>query len=347
MSRAPPRPTCSRSAASLCVVALAVLSAPAAPRASSISVHGGAIVLGKTPSATVTVGVLEAPGTEDRPLRLSVNVGAFSQPVRIGPGKYSATYVPPPERYPQVALVAVWKETGPDAQIDFLRLALFGTTTVDVKGQPGAAVTIVTPFERFGPVRIDAKGKAHVPIEVPPNIRTVEVHVKDPNGAATRRTVPIEVPHYNRLTAALVPYAITADGKDQVKLHVFYDLDGGARAPDRVSVEATAGKAAFERTQNGRFLYRYVPPLGTSAQDVRFAIGIDGDPVAKAAARVVLGLPAPAKVIVKPPLVAMAPGAKEPGTVSVLVMSAEGLGLPAKVQLAATAGAAGEAVPRG
>ncbi len=345
MSRAPPRPTRSCCVASLCVIV--VLAAPAAPRASSISVHGGAIVLGKTPAATVTIGVLEAPGTEDRPLRLSVNVGAFSEPVRVGPGKYSATYVPPPERYPQVALVAVWKETGPDAQIDFLRLALFGTSIVDVKGQPGAAVTVVTPFEQFGPARLDAKGKAHVPIEVPPNIRTVEVHVRDPNGAATRRTVPIEVPHYNRLTAALVPYAITADGKDQVKLHVFYDLDGGARAPERVAIRASTGKTTFERTQNGRFLYGYVPPPGTSASDVKFDVAIAGDLVAKAGARVAIGLPPPAKVIVKPPLVAMSPGSKAPGTVSVLVMSAEGLGLPAKVQVSATAGTVGQAAARG
>ncbi len=346
MSRGPPRPKVSRRAASLCVIA-AALAAPPAARASSISVHGGAIVLGKTPSATVTIGILEAPGTEDRPLRLSVNVGSFSEPVRIGPGKYSATYVPPPERHPQVALVAVWKETGPDAQIDFLRLALFGTTTVDVKGQPGAAVTVVTPFQEFGPARVDAKGKAHLAIEVPPNIRNVEVRVKDPNGATTRRSVPIEVPHYNRLTAALVPYAITADGKDQVKLHVFYDLDGGGRAPDKVYVKATAGKATFERTQNGRFLYGYVPPPGTSTPDVKFDLGIAGDLVARAAARVVLGLPAPAKVLVKPPLVALSPGSKAPGTVSILVMSAEGLGLPAKVQLAANAGTVGEAVSRG
>ncbi|HEX9051567.1 MAG TPA: hypothetical protein VF841_13630 [Anaeromyxobacter sp.] len=328
-------------------MALTVLSAAGEARASSIAVHGGAIVLGKTPAATVTIGVLEAPGTEDRPLRLSVNVGAFSEPVRVGPGKYSATYVPPPERYPQVALVAVWKETGPDAQIDFLRLALFGTTTVEVKGQPGAAVTVVTPFETFGPVRIDARGKAHVPVEVPPNIRTVEVHVRDPNGAATKRSVPIEIPHYNRLTAALVPYAITADGKDQVKLHVFYDLDGAGRSPDRIAIRATAGKATFERTQNGRFLYGYVPPPGTTAPDVKFDVGVAGDLAARASARVVLGLPPPAKVIVKPPLVAMAPGGKAPGTISVLVMSAEGLGLPAKVQVAATAGTAGAAVSRG
>ncbi|HET8541216.1 MAG TPA: hypothetical protein VFL83_15180 [Anaeromyxobacter sp.] len=347
MSRAPPRPTPSRRVVSLCVIAIAALAAPAASRASSISVHGGAIVLGRTHSATVTVGVLEAPGTEDRPLRLSVNVGAFSEPVRIGPGRYSATYVPPPERYPQVALVAVWKETGADAQIDFLRLALFGTSTVPVKGEPGASVTVVTPFQEFGPVTIDAKGKANVAIEVPPNVRTVEVRARSPKGVTTKRTVAIEVPHYNRLTAALVPYAVTADGKDQVKLHVFYDLDGGARAPDRVGVEATAGKAEFERTQNGRFLYRYVPPLGTPAQDVRFAVGIAGDLVAKASARVVLGLPPPSKVVVKPPLVPLAPASKTPGTVSVLVMSAEGLGLPAQVKVTADAGETGEAIPRG
>jgi hypothetical protein len=335
-----------RQTTSLCV-ALAALAAPAAPRASSIAVHGGAIVLGKTPSATVTIQVLEAPGTEERPLRLSVNVGAFSEPVRIGPGKFRATYVPPPERYPQVALVAVWKETGADAQIDFLRLALFGTTSVPVKGQPGASVWVVTPFQEFGPVAIDAKGKASVPVEVPPNVRTVDVRVKDPNGATTKRAVGIEVPHYNRLTAALVPYAVTADGKDQVKVHVFYDLDGAGRTPDRVSVDASAGSASFERTQNGRYLYSYVPPPGTSAEDVKFAIGIGGDAVAKASARVVLGLPPPSKVVVKPPLVPLVPGAKNTGTVSILVMSAEGLGLPAKVQVTASAGNVGEVTARG
>jgi len=347
MFRAPPRPARSPGAISLTVIALAALAWPAASLASFISVHGGAIVLGRTQSATVTIGVEEPPGTEDRPLRLSVNVGAFSEPTRIGPGKFRATYVPPPERYPQVALVAVWKETGPDARIDFLRIPLFGTTSVPVKGQAGASVTVVTPFQEFGPVTTDAKGNATLSIEVPPNIRAVDVHVKDPNGASTRRSVPIEVPHYNRVTAALVPYAITADGKDQVKLHVFYDLDGGARAPDRVAVDATAGQAVFERTQNGRFLYRYLPPPGTFAEDVKFAVTIEGDATARARARVVLGLPAPSKVVVKPPLASLAPGSKVPGTVSILVLSAEGLGLPAKVQVSANGDAIGEAVHKG
>lgn len=347
MFRAPPRPARLPRATSLTVIALAMLAAPTASRASFISVHGGAIVLGRTQSATVTIGVDEAPGTEDRPLRLAVNVGAFSEPTRIGPGKFRATYVPPPERYPQVALVAVWKETGPDARIDFLRIPLFGTTSVPVKGQPGASVTVVTPFQEFGPATTDAKGKVTVAIEVPPNIRTVNVVVKDPNGATTRKSVPIEVPHYNRLTAALVPYAITADGKDQVKVHVFYDLDGGARAPDRVAVEATAGQAVFERTQNGRFLYRYLPPPGTIAPEVKFSVGIAGDLAAWAKARVLLGLPAPSKVVVKPPLVPLGPGSKTPGTVSVLVMSAEGLGLPARVEVTANGAPVGEAVHKG
>jgi hypothetical protein len=331
------------------MVALAALASgvPRAASASFISVQGGAIVLGRTQSATVTIGVEEPPGTEDRPLRLAVNVGAFSDPVRVGPGKFQATYVPPPERYPQVALVAVWRETGPDARIDFLRIPLFGTTIVPVKGRPGSTVTVVTPFQTFGPAQVDSKGTANVAIQVPPNLRDVTVNLQEPGGASTKKTVAIEVPHYNRLTAALVPYAITADGKDEVKLHVFYDLDGGAHAPDRVQVQPTTGDAVFERTMNGRFLYRYVPPPGTTAEDVKFTVTIGGDLTARARTRVVLGLPAPAKVVVKPPLVSLPPGSKNPGTVSVLVMSTEGLGLPARVTVTANGQPIGDARSKG
>jgi hypothetical protein len=98
---------------------------------------------------------------------------------------------------------------------------------------------------------------------------------------------------------------------------------------------------------NGRFLYRYVPPAGASAEDVKFAVTIDGDLTARARARVVLGLPAPAKVVVKPPLAALPPGSKNPGVVSVLVMSAEGLGLPARVQVTANGVPIGDGTPKG
>src|SRR5512138_2297978 len=254
-------------------IAIALWAVAPSVHASWISVQTGAIVLGRTQSAIVQIGVDEPPGTEDRPLRLAVNVGAFSEPTRVGPGKYKAIYVPPPERYPQVALVAVWRETGPDARIDFLRIPLFGTTSIPVKGRPGASVTIETPFQAFGPVKIDRKGEAIVPIVVPPNVREVTAVVQEPGvQGATKRSVALEVPHYNRLTAALVPNAIQADGKDQVKLHVFYDLDGGGKAPDKVSVQATSGAAVFEGPLNGRFLYRYVPPQGEGAEEVKFAV---------------------------------------------------------------------------
>src|SRR5512134_706763 len=89
------------------LTALLALWAPVPALAASIGLEGGAIVLGKTESMPVTVRVDETPGTEDLPLRLSVNVGSFSEPMRLGPGKYRATYVPPPTRFPQVALVAI------------------------------------------------------------------------------------------------------------------------------------------------------------------------------------------------------------------------------------------------
>ena len=50
---------------------------------SSISIDGNAVVLGRTESAKVLVRVDEQPAADAQPLRLSVNVGSFSEPERI------------------------------------------------------------------------------------------------------------------------------------------------------------------------------------------------------------------------------------------------------------------------
>jgi hypothetical protein len=159
----------SRAAHVVGLAAAVVSCAAASPAlAASLSVESGAVVLGKTESAIVTVRVDEPPGDEERPLRLSVNVGSFSEPRRIGPGKYRATYLPPQTRFPQVALVAVWRETGPDARIDFLRLPLFGQTSLAVSAPRGAQVTVEVGLDTYGPLPADARGEVRVPIIVPP-----------------------------------------------------------------------------------------------------------------------------------------------------------------------------------
>ena len=61
---------------------------PTAALGATLSVEGGPVVLGRTRTAEVRFH-LDAPA-EGAPLRLTVNVGSFSDPVPLGPGSYRA-----------------------------------------------------------------------------------------------------------------------------------------------------------------------------------------------------------------------------------------------------------------
>jgi hypothetical protein len=307
--------------------ALLLLVGAAQARAASLSLEGNAVVLGRTESIGAVIRVDEPPGTEELPLRLSVNVGSFSDPVRIGPGKYRAVYVPPETRFPQVALVAVWRETGYDAHIDFLRIPLFGVTKIEVSAKPKSEVKASMGFDVFGPVRADRTGKAVIPLVVPPNVYQATVTVKEPNGAAASRMVPVEVPPYNRLTAALVPHAVVADGQNPTRLDVLYDLGGVDVSPDQVHVKASVGSVTFQRAARGLYVYQYLPPAGTSAKEVLLSVTVATDPTAGAKARLSLGLPPPARILIHPPGKSLVAGSGETATASALVLDSAGLGL--------------------
>lgn len=328
--------------------ALAALAAGPAARPASLSIENGAIVLGRTESATVTVRVDEPPGAEDRPLRLAVNVGSFSEPRRLAAGKYRVTYLPPSTRFPQVALVAIWRETGPDARIDFLRMPLFGQSRLPVVARRGAEVTVGVGLGTFGPVTADRRGKAEVPIVVPPDAGDAKVWLKDRNGATVAKTVPVEVPRYNRLTAALVPHAIVGDGSAHARLDVYYDLGGAGLPADRVRVVPTTGRVTLESAAKGRYVYRFVPAAGADAREVRFDVAVDGDPRARASTRLTLGLPPPSRVVLRPPQAPLVAGSGARATLGVLVLDAAGLGLPGRKVIATANGEPlGSAVHRG
>lgn len=308
-------------------IALLGVLAPLGARAASISIEGGAVVLGRTESVPIVIRVSEQPGTEDRPLRLAVNVGSFSEPTKVGKGTYRAIYIPPSTRFPQLALVAVWRETGPDAQIDFLRFPLFGTTKIAVTTKRGADVTAQLGFDSFGPVVADAKGKATLQVAVPPEVLSAELSITDKTGVSVKKTVPVAVPPYNRLTAALVPHAVVADGNGWVRLDVLYALGGASVPADRIHVTPSIGTVNIQGAAGGLYTYRYVPPAGTRAGEINFTVTVDGDPVAKAGARLSIGLPPPARVLLRPPAIALEAGTGESAPVSLLVMDATGLGL--------------------
>ncbi len=298
--------------------------------AASLSLDKGPVVLGRTESVGVTIRIDEVPGTEDRPLQLATNVGSFGPATRTGAGIYRSVFVMPPTRFPQVALVAVWRETGPDARIDFLRIPLYGSTKIPVSTKRGAEVSIEVGPDKFGPVKTDGRGQATLAIDVPPGVREAQITVKEKTGVVSQKRVPIEVPPYNRLTAALVPHAVVADGAQFARLEVFYDLGGADVPADRVQISTSAGTPVLESAEKGRYVYRYVPPAGTGAKDVRFNVRVAQDGAAQASTVLELGLPPPARLVVRPPKERLTADGRSTGKVEVLLFDDTGLGLPAE-----------------
>lgn len=308
----------------LCAALLAQLAL-----AGSLAVEQEPVVLGRTESVQMVVTVEEAPGTEDRPLQLKANVGSFGDVSRLGPGRYAAVYVPPATRFPQVALIAAWRETGPDAAIDFFRVPLFGVTKLPVKARAGSELKVTAGTQSSAPVIAGPKGSAEVPLVVAPGVTTAELTVKEPSGLVTQKKLPVDVPPYNRLTAALVPHALKADGTAWARLEVFYDLGGADVPPSRLKVAPSVGQVSLLRAQGGRYVYRYVPQAGLKASEVRFSVSVEGDPASTAQATLSLTPPSVSRLVVRPPAQALPPDGTSTAVVQVLALDASGLGVPA------------------
>src|SRR5258708_32567793 len=96
-----------------------------------------------------------------------------------------------------------------------------------------------------------------------------------------------------RAPAGLVPHAIVADGVQEARLDVFYDLGGADVPASKLKVSASSGEVRFEKADGGRDVYRYKPPQGESATKVEVNVTVRGDLAAKATASLEIGQAAP------------------------------------------------------
>ncbi len=252
------------------------------------------LILGDVAEVEVLIRAPETEAVAGRPLRLSVNVGRFGPVERLASGEYRARYRLPETRFPQVALVAAWRETGPDADIRFFRIPLHGRTDVPVEARRGAEVSIKVGDETFGPVAA-RRGRAVIPIVVPPGVGQVTVtSVRGPQ--RSQAEIATGVPPYNRLTLALAPYKVRSDGESHAMLHVYVDRDPPV-GPSSVSVSAPSGRVRFVDRQGPRLRYRYTPDRAESAGSVVIKGRVRKDRASKAAVEVELGLPIPERLV--------------------------------------------------
>ncbi|HCP44685.1 MAG TPA: hypothetical protein DIU15_01425 [Deltaproteobacteria bacterium] len=230
------------------------------------------IVLTQDPSSSLVINVVDPDGNpvDGLSLKASANVGEVQALNRVGPGSYSAVYVPPSTPFPQVATISVWDGNRPNRVFGFFRIPLIGKVNYPVNAR-GAGVTLIFKVGNttFPPVVSDATGQASVPITVPPGIRSATVEMIQPDGARSTQKIDLQVPAFNRIAVGGVPDFLPSDGEHKSPVH-FFVVDPRGRPADGAELSLTATQGTLGAPKflgNGLYQSIYTSPgLGTASR---------------------------------------------------------------------------------
>ncbi|WP_224363082.1 hypothetical protein [Hyalangium versicolor] len=233
----------------LFVLSLAFLALPGAASAATPEVRAtpARVVLGQDTAVEVEVHLPEGSG----PVHAVASSGSFAQAEVEGGALRKFQWTPPDVRYPLMAVLVFWV-SGPQGTPEsaVLRIPLLGRTTLPVTTDPGAEVVMDIAGARFGPVKADRRGRAQVPVEVPPGMK--EAHVLATRGSLqTDRVVKLDVPSHRPLAALLTPDPLPHSGG--------WLVVAGEESLSAEQLQLTAEGASLEPLPGGPLLYRVKP----------------------------------------------------------------------------------------
>jgi hypothetical protein len=237
---------------------LGVLGLPEVAQAAAPEVRAepARVLLGKDTRVSLEVRVPEGSG----PVRAAASSGSFAQQVVEGGPVRLFEWTPPEVRYPLAAHLVFWVDEGPGApEVAVVRIPLVGRTDMPVTTDPGAEVVIEIAGARFGPVKANRRGRAEVPVEVPPGVTQARV-LAARGGLKTDRTTPIEVPPHRPLVAVLSPEPLPRSGG--------WLVVAGEDPVDASQLELAPKGAVLEPRGGAPLLYRVVPEKGAQSISV-------------------------------------------------------------------------------
>ena len=272
---------------------------PAAPTTVTLTPARAKLLLGVEAELNVTLDIRGPDSESFTPVRALTNVGTLELPHAAGsPGHFSVRYLPPPERYPQVALLVVELASGARRMHVAARIALEGSTVVPFHTSPGAAVTMRVGDRSFGPVTADQKGRVEIPIQVPPGIRAGLARAVDHNGAR-ETSVDLQLPPYVRVVV-LAPTTLDVGSFSEIVL-LAIEPDGAPANPTLLTLGASAGllhPLGPGPLGEARFLFEAPRRLGSGAVALTAMAG--GTPASRSDSAVALRVGAPAQLAISP-----------------------------------------------
>jgi opacity protein-like surface antigen len=175
-------------------------------------------------------------------LKLSPTVGKVDKIRELGQGDYAATYIPPPQRYPQVALVFIRAQLKNEVGLGWLVILLVGSTVVPAETDPDTQVIIRVGEKNFGPFDSGSEGKFDAPLVVPPGHKYALGIVTDSFGNITKKSIDLKVPPFNRLKMEADTDTLVADGRSKARIRIFVvDKFGAPKKGGMINLSATQG----------------------------------------------------------------------------------------------------------
>lgn len=293
---------------------ITVTLVPAAPR----------LLLGKDTELAVALDVRGPNADSFVPVRAVANVGTLEMPRADGQhGHFVARYLPPGERFPQVALLVVELASGARRMHVVARVVLEGSTVVPFHSSVGASVTMRVADRNFGPVVADRQGRAEIPIQVPPGIRAGLARAVDHAGAARETEVDLQQAPYPRVLV-LAPSTLDVGSFSEITL-LGVDPDGTPANPTRLTLGASAGllhPLGAGAAGEARFLFEAPRLLGSGA--VALTAMAAGSPPSRTDMAVALRVGAAAQIAISPSTHKLVVGSGETARVAISAHDAFG-----------------------
>jgi hypothetical protein len=228
----------------------------------SVALHADQprVVLGQHARVELQIDARGAP--PDATLELWTSAGRLSEPRRESAEIFRATYFPPPEHFPRVALLLATVRSGGTRERGWLAIPLIASERLPVQTKPRSQVELAIGTTVYGPVRTDAAGRVRVPVKVPPGVRTARVRVRDPFGNLNDTTVDLRPPPFARVKlVASTDHASWADA-EPVRFEVFaVAADGQPASAAELNLSADRGEILpAEQKAPGVFQFAYRAP---------------------------------------------------------------------------------------
>lgn len=321
------------------LVALVALVASAAASAQTLSlqvvVAPPFVQLGVDGTALIEI---RGPADMEAPW-VTVSAGRADPALRVGAGHYTAAYVPPGQRYPQVAIVAATAKVPRGVAHGWTALPLWGQGDAVVKTRAFAEVTVRIGPRTYGPIKADAAGLGTVPVVVPPGegkafYGTREIDLGLPAVPLLHLSLGArEVAGDHTNTVAVRAYSVTAQGQPRADLPLKFSATVG-----QVSAARAAGPGVTEADWT-------LPPGPPATAELSVWSPAERSSTSVARLAVLPGPPAKLSVSVTPQrLVAGASGKVQ---VRVGQADARGYATASPVRVGASLGEAGAAAAQG